>query len=239
MLAVIILALFVLVPAVSAGMGNQKQDEGDVAPAMEPTPEGMRDSAVAMLGMINDLQGVYLEDVEEGEDAVYADFGDLIDAGYISGYQTPETYLGGFDLYWFLSEDRLDYAVVAIPTEFPEMTGLMTDSTGVLMAVVETGTEGDLGPFGPVVEVLDENKDEDTGYSFVDMDEYNEPDFMMDLYLTGDGSEYGLVMITETPYGLNGAGYFGFSTMGYVLLEYTEDLSIMSEEVLSSMMGAH
>ena len=163
----------------------------------------------------------------------------MIEEGYISRDQTPATFLGGFDLYWFLSEDKSDYAVLAVPTEFPEMIGLLTDSSEVLVAAVQTGTEGDLGPFGPVVEALEENKAEDGTYNFVDMDDFNEPGFMMDLYLTEDNTEYGLVMLTETPYGINGAGYFGFSSLGYVFLEYSEDLPIMADEVLASMMGGH
>jgi len=133
----VVAALLVLtaIPAAARAVPTLlMQAEEGAAAGPAPTREDIVESAASLLEMLAILENDFAQNSEEGK---FGDFEDFVEVNYITRGLTPDTFMSGFALQWYFNDDWTEYAIIALPTDDPEMVGLLIDSSGRLLSIAE------------------------------------------------------------------------------------------------------
>jgi len=186
-------------------------------------------TAVGWMEAFPALQEQYFEGPGDGE---YGDLEDLVAVGYFPPYFTKDEMIDGYVVDFYFNEDRSDYAIVVTPVVRDTIPAFMVTSDGTVLAFCAVDSEGDLGPYGPVIEAEDDAMESDDEYSHLDMDEYNQPGFDMFLFLNAAMDQYVIYNIFDPQ--LGGSGWISSTDGSYVGVFYDLEMGFSSEEIMDA-----
>ncbi len=120
-------------------------------------------------------------------DGTYGSFYDLLEMMYIAIGYTPDTMVSGYTLEWFMTEDKMLFSVVAIPTEYTEFNPVyMIDQTEVLRKLIPVATYTPDSNYSDMQHSADEMMNETGSYGWD-----------VDAELTGYESDIDIYLLPE------------------------------------------